>query len=129
MIVIAGATGNLGGKIVEALLKKGAEVKAIVSNEMKDEKILLLKNKKLTVVKVDMQIVAEIADACKGASCVASALAGLKDIVIETQIKLMEGAVLAKVPRFIPSDYCTDFTKLLPGNNRNLGTRRTFNQY
>jgi hypothetical protein len=30
------------------------------------------------------------------------------------------------VPRFIPSDYCIDFTKLPDGSNRNLDMRRDF---
>jgi hypothetical protein len=30
------------------------------------------------------------------------------------------------VPRFIPSDYCIDFTKLAPGTNRNFDVRREF---
>ncbi len=33
VIIIAGATGNLGGKIVNALLAKDAEVRAIVRLE------------------------------------------------------------------------------------------------
>lgn len=32
------------------------------------------------------------------------------------------------MPRFIPSDYCIDYTRLEPGNNRNLDLRREFQQ-
>jgi hypothetical protein len=32
------------------------------------------------------------------------------------------------MPRFIPSDYCIDFTKLPPGTNRNLDLRREFHE-
>jgi len=44
-IVIAGATGNLGGKIVNALLAKGAEVKAIVRLETDIKKITTVRLK------------------------------------------------------------------------------------
>ena len=129
MIVIAGATGNLGGKIIDALLKKGGSIQAIVRDETDEQKIILLKSKGVSVVKINFQNTADIAKACEGASCIVSALAGLKDVIVDTQTKILDAAVLAKVPRFIPSDYCTDFTKLVVGNNINLDTRRNFHDY
>ena len=45
IIVIAGATGNLGGKIVDALLAKDAEVRAIVRLETDVNKIKDLEEK------------------------------------------------------------------------------------
>ena len=38
IIVVVGATGNLGGKIVNALLAKGADVRAIVRLETDKKK-------------------------------------------------------------------------------------------
>ena len=38
---------------------------------------------------------------------------------MDRQGVLLEGAVRAGVPRFIPSDYSADFTKTRPGGNRN----------
>jgi uncharacterized protein YbjT (DUF2867 family) len=49
IIVIAGATGNLGGKIVTALLAKGAEVRAIVRLETDLKKIKHLEEKGVKV--------------------------------------------------------------------------------
>jgi DNA-binding phage protein len=57
-----------------------------------------------------------------------SALSGLEDVIVGLQSKLLQAAVRAGVPRFIPSDYCIDYTKLSPGQNRNLDWRRQFNQ-
>ena len=42
IIVVAGATGNLGGKITQALLAKDVEVRAIVRLETDINKIELL---------------------------------------------------------------------------------------
>ena len=39
IVVVIGATGNLGGKIVNALLTQGAEVRAIVRLETDKKKI------------------------------------------------------------------------------------------
>ena len=39
IIVIAGATGDLGGRIVNSLLKKGAEVRALVRASTEVDKL------------------------------------------------------------------------------------------
>jgi hypothetical protein len=57
---------------------------------------------------------------------VVSALQGLRDVIVEIQTVLLEAAVEAHVPRFIPSDYSIDFTKFPPGQNRNLDLHREF---
>lgn len=128
-ILVAGATGNLGGKIINALLAKNATVSAIVRLETKPEKVQELKAKGVKVFQVDMSIVNEIAKVCEGVTCVVSALAGLQKTIIDAQKTLLDGAILAKVPRFIPSDYSNDFTDLIPGQNRNLDLRREFHKY
>jgi hypothetical protein len=66
--------------------------------------------------------------ACSCASCVVSALQGLRDVIVETQTVLLDAAIKADVPRFIPSDYSIDFTKFPHGENRNLDLRRDFHK-
>jgi hypothetical protein len=55
-----------------------------------------------------------------------SALNGLGEAIVGRQSRLLEAAVLARVPRFIPSDFSADFTKTQPGQNRNFELRREF---
>jgi uncharacterized protein YbjT (DUF2867 family) len=129
IIMVAGATGNLGAKIVDALLEHGAGVRAVVRLECSAEKIKMLRDKGVKIFQVDMRDVAEISDACAGADCVVSALSGLRNVVIDLQKTLLDGAVKAGVPRFISSDYSLDFTKLAAGTNRNLDWRREFHAY
>jgi uncharacterized protein YbjT (DUF2867 family) len=129
IIVVAGATGNLGGKIVKALLAKGAEVRAIVRLETDLKKIQDLEEKGVNVFKVDTTNKYEISKHCVGADCLVSALAGLKETVIDTQKIFLDAALEANVPRFIPSDYSSDFTNLIEGQNRNLDLRREFHRY
>ncbi|KEO74908.1 NmrA family NAD(P)-binding protein [Anditalea andensis] len=128
IIIVAGGTGNLGKRIVRALLAKDTEVRVLARLSTDSEKLRKLESSGAKIFKVDMSHPEEIAKACKGASCVVSALAGLRDVVIDAQKVLLEGAVAAGVPRFIPSDYSLDFTQLDPGNNRNLDLRREFHQ-
>ncbi len=129
IIVVVGATGNLGGKIVDALLSKGAEVKAIVRLTTDPKKIEILEQKGVNVFKVDTSNQTEISKHCVGAACVVSALAGLKETILDTQKIFLDAAVEAKVPKFIPSDYAIDFTNLKEGENRNLDLRRAFHKY
>ena len=129
IIVIAGATGDLGGRIVKALLEKKADVRALVRTSTDVEKVEKLEQLGVKVFRIDMSDSKEIAKACEGAFCVVSALAGLRDVIIDTQKKLLNGAVMAGVPHFIPSDFSLDFTSLEVGQNRNLDLRREFHQY
>ncbi len=128
-ILVAGGTGNLGERIIKALIKRGAEVRAIVRNGSKPEKIAKLAELGAKVITVDMSDVEQLKQACQGTSCVISALAGLHDVIVDSQIKLLDAAIAAGVPRFIPSDYSADFTKLSAGDNRNFDLRKEFHQY
>ena len=129
IIVVVGATGNLGGKIVNTLLTQGAEVRAIVRLETDKKKINELELKGVKVFQIDTSNKSEVAKHCSGAMCLVSALAGLRETVIDAQKIILDAAVEANVPRFIPSDYSIDFTNLKEGQNRNLDLRREFHQY
>lgn len=129
VILVAGATGNLGERIVRALLKKGAEVSTLVRPNSNAEKINSLQKLGAKIYSVSMTNAQEIAAACKGVDCVVSALSGLGDIIIDMQKILLDAALAAGVPRFIPSDFSLDFTNLPAGQNRNLDFRRTFHTY
>ncbi|MGD0992886.1 MAG: NmrA family NAD(P)-binding protein [Gemmatimonadales bacterium] len=127
-IVVAGATGNLGGRIAKALVARGASVRAIVRHTTAPDKLERLQKLGVSIATVDLSSPSQVAAACSGASCVVSALQGLRDVIVGTQAVLLEGAIRAEVPRFIPSDYSIDFTQIPPGQNRNLDLRRDFHR-
>jgi len=112
IIVIAGATGNLGGRITRAILGRGGNVRAILRHNSDPDKVEVLRKRGATIAAVDFNNIPELTEACLGASCVISALSGLRDVIVEAQTLLLDAAVKAGVPRFIPSDYSIDFTKL-----------------
>ena len=127
-IVVAGATGNLGGRIVRALVERGASVRALARHGATRDKLERLQGLGVTIASVDWSHASHLTPACLGASCVVSALQGLRDVIVETQTVLLDAAIQADVPRFIPSDYSIDFTKFPPGENRNLDLRRDFHK-
>jgi nucleoside-diphosphate-sugar epimerase len=127
-VVLAGATGNLGGRITSALLARGANVTTIIRRGVAPDKVAGLRQLGATIAEVDFASPAELSQACTGATCVVSALAGLREVIVDAQAALLEAAVKAGVPRFIPSDYSIDFTRLPVGQNRNLDLRREFHE-
>jgi len=126
LVVVAGATGSLGGRIAGALRERGACVVALARPATAPERLEPLRALGATVAPVDLGDASGLARAVSGAECVVSALNGLRDVVVDAQTALLDAAVTAGVPRFIPSDYSIDFTGLPPGRNRNLDLRREF---
>ncbi|MCE7065141.1 NmrA family NAD(P)-binding protein [Dyadobacter sp. CY326] len=128
-ILVAGATGNLGNRICRELIIRNADVSAIVRSATDLEKIDVLTKMGVKVIEVDLNSVDEIAKACVGIDCVISAVAGLRDVIVDLQSRILDGALQAGVPRFIPSDFCTNYNDLVPGENRNFDLRREFKAY
>lgn len=129
LILVAGATGNLGHKISRELIKRGAEVRAIVRTSTDPEKMETLQKMGVEVIEADLNNTDEIAAACSDVSCVVSALAGLGDVIVDLQGRILDGAIKAGVPRFIPSDFSSDYNDLAPGENRNFDLRREFKKH
>ena len=125
-VTVAGATGDLGLRIVRALRREGAAVTALVRSGTDRARVAALAALGARVVEAGPGRPGSWQSACAGAACVVSAFNGLSGTVIDAQTALLEGAVRAGVPRFIPSDFSIDYAKTVPGGNRNLDLRRAF---
>lgn len=124
-VIVAGATGDLGGRIARALAGRGAAVRALVRpGSSGTAGLAALPGAEVRAVNFADD--GELTRACEGAACVVSALNGLREVVIDQQGRLLDAAVRAGVPRFVPSDFSLDFTRTEPGRNRNLDLRREF---
>jgi hypothetical protein len=128
-ILVAGATGNLGQRICRELIQREALVKAIVRKSTDYDKINILKKMGVEVKVIDLNSTEAISAECTGVDCVVSALAGLREVIVDLQKKILDAAINAGVPRFIPSDFCTDYNDLKDGENRNFDLRKTFKTY
>ena len=129
VVVIAGAAGDLGGRITKALIARNAVVHALVRPDVAPQERLRIERTGAKAVLADPGNLQEMTDACRDAACVVSALNGVRNVMIDRQRLLLDAAVKAGVPRFIPSDYSEDFTKTDEGRNRNLDLRREFKTY
>lgn len=126
VIVVAGVRGNLGHCIAQSLIKKKAKVRGLVRRGSQNATIPWLKDLGVEIVEVDYLNRPEMVQACRGSSCVVSALSGLREGIIDAQKSLLDAAVEAQVPRFIPSDFSMDYTHIPQGENRNLALRKEF---
>jgi uncharacterized protein YbjT (DUF2867 family) len=126
VIALAGATGDLGYRIARALVARGAEVRALVRPTASQDDLASLEALGAVPAYADPADIAGMAQALGGTDCVVSALNGVRDVMIDRQRILLDAAVKAGVPRFIPSDYSSDFTRTRPGDNRNFDLRREF---
>lgn len=125
-ILLAGATGDLGGRIAEALVARGADVHALVRAQSSATNRARLETLGVTVVTANLDDVDSVAAASQGATVVISALSGVREVILDRQSVLLDAAVKAGVPRFISSDYSSDYTTTEPGHNRNFDLRREF---
>jgi len=123
---VAGGTGALGQLIIDALLLRGASVRAVVRPSTDPARVAGLARRGVDVRSADLTDAVALTAACAGVGCVVSALAGLHEVIVEGQTALLAAAVAAGVPRFIPSDFCSDYTQQPAGLNRNFDLRREF---
>jgi uncharacterized protein YbjT (DUF2867 family) len=120
IIAVAGANGDLGGRIIAELVRLGTKPRALVREGVTTSPL------GAETVVVDYNDPQSLLSACRGVHCVVSALSGLREVIVDAQSALLTAAVDAGVQRFIPSDYCIDYTRLPDGSNRNLDLRREF---
>ena len=125
-IALAGTTGDLGGRVLSALVRRGVDVRALVRSGTPAAAQDAVRVRGGTPVPVNFADHAALSDALAGAECVVSVLNGLEPVILDLQGRLLDAAVAAGVPRFLPSDFSLDFTKTRPGENRNMDLRRRF---
>ena len=122
-VLVAGATGDLGRRVVRELLARDARVLALTrgtgaATDPLDELV--------EVVTAGYGDHRALTAAVTGADVVVSAVSGTRPVIVDAQRALLKAAVAAGVPRFMPSDYSADYRSIPPGSNRNFELRREF---
>src|SRR4028118_2219308 len=100
-VILVGATGDLGGRIVRELKAENATVRCLVRPETSSAKRQSLMQFASEVVDVNFADINSISKACAGGGVVVSAVAGLRDVIVELQARVLKGSVEAGIPRFI----------------------------
>ena len=127
-VLLAGGTGDLGGRILRHLLALGGTVRVLIRPETNTAQISQLRAQGVEVIQTSYDDPGGLRRACTGVACVVSAINGLDSAIVGAQSRLLEAAAAVGVPRFIPSDFSIDYRGIRPRSNRNLQLRRDFAQ-
>jgi uncharacterized protein YbjT (DUF2867 family) len=125
-VLIAGATGDLGRRIVRALLQHDVRLRVLTRPGSGTAAGLFGDEERIDVVVADYTDQAALTTAVTGVDVVVSAVSGVRPVIVDAQRALLAAAVAAGVPRFIPSDYSADYRSIAVGSNRNFELRREF---
>lgn len=125
-IILAGATGDLGFRVLKNLHSLGGNVTCIIRRGASGETKQRLTPYATDLIEADYDDVGSLAQACAGGSVVVSTVSGLRPVIVDFQTILLKAAVEARVPRFIPSDFAVDYRSIPDGENRNLNLREEF---
>jgi uncharacterized protein YbjT (DUF2867 family) len=124
-VLVAGATGDLGRRIVRALGSHDTRVRVLTRGSSPAAGRLAAADD-LDVVTADYADHAALTSALAGVDVVVSAVSGTRAVIVDAQRALLRAAVEASVERFVPSDYAADYRSITPGTNRNFELRREF---
>jgi uncharacterized protein YbjT (DUF2867 family) len=124
-ILLAGATGMLGGRIAANLLdQSGTTVRLLVRNAA-DPKLKALLGRGAEVIEGNFADRASLDRATHGVDVIVSAVQGGPDVIIDGQVALAECGKRNGVRRILPSDYALDLFKATPGEHPAFDARRT----
>jgi uncharacterized protein YbjT (DUF2867 family) len=125
-ILVAGATGDLGSRIVRELLTHDTHVRVLTRPGSDSAQRQYGDDDRVEIVTAAYTDRAGLIAAATGVETVVSAVSGTRSVIVDAQRALLAAAVDAGVPRFIPSDYSADYRRITPGSNRNFELRREF---
>lgn len=117
-VLVAGATGDLGSRIVRELLTHDTTVRVLTRPGSGTAQRQYGETPRVDIVEAAYTDPAALEAAASGVDVVVSAINGLRSVIIDAQRALLEAAVSAGVKRFIPSDYSDDYRRIARGSNR-----------
>jgi uncharacterized protein YbjT (DUF2867 family) len=125
-ILVAGATGDLGHRIVRELTQHDVRVRVLTRPGSTTAAERFGDGPRVDVVAAEYGDHDALTRAVSGADVVVSAVSGTRPVIVDAQRALLAATVAAGVRRFIPSDYSADYRRIVPGTNRNFELRREF---
>jgi len=125
-VLLAGATGDLGTRIVRELLQHDVRIRVLTRPGSRSSAAHFGDQDRIDIVAAEYSDHAALARAAAGTDVVVSAINGVRSVIIDSQRALLEAAITAGMPRFIPSDYSADYRRIDRDSNRNFELRREF---
>ena len=129
IVVLAGATGNLGSLVAQQLLERPGIRLRLLVRPASVAKVAGLRAQGAEIVEVDLESQDQdthLDEALQNAFSVVSAIQGGPEVIVNAQLRLLEAARRAGVRRFIPSNFSYNIFGVAEGDNVNSDDRRAF---
>ena len=129
-VLVAGATGMLGGKIAGELLSlPRVDLRLLATpksqqDPRKKAALDALAARGATIVDGDLTEPVSLAAATAGVDVVISAVQGGRDVIVDGQVALAKAAARNGARRIVPSDFALDVFKAPPGEHASFDLRR-----
>ncbi|KAI0150706.1 NAD(P)-binding protein [Xylariaceae sp. FL1272] len=122
LVLVVGATGNIGQKIVDSLLRRGHQVRACARNPNKLSAATLGRLEKF-VTSTAYYDVPALDEACAGVDAVICAYHGSNELAVEGQLMLLRAAERAGVRIYVAAGWNSDWRR------QKLGDHDTYDAY
>ena len=107
LVLVAGATGNIGQHLLDSLTKGGYQVRALARNSPKFP-VRMLEKLKSFVCSGSYYDIDALDHECAGVDTVIPAYAGIPELQLEAQLLFVRAAERAYVARFIAASWNND---------------------
>ncbi|VUC32992.1 unnamed protein product [Clonostachys rosea] len=128
LVVIAGATGNLGQKLIDSFFNRGHSVRALARNPstISSSKRSLLEGIITSSTYYDIDALDR---ACKGVDAVVCAYSGIPELQLEGQLLLLRAAERAGVKRFLSASWNYDWSSMTLGQQESYDPYISFRRH
>lgn len=116
LVLVAGATGHLGQKLIVSLASRGHRVRALARDRSKLEASQFAKLESF-IQSESYYDIAALSRACAGVDAVICAYYGIPELQLEGNLLLLRAAERAGVKKFIASTWNSDWSKLTLGQH------------
>lgn len=116
-ILLAGATGMLGGRIAARLLDEPEARLRLLVRSKGDARLRPLTDRGAELIEGDLADTASLDRATRGIDVIVSAVQGGPEIIVDGQVALATAGKRSGVRRILPSDFAVDLFKATPGEH------------
>ena len=128
-VLIAGATGMLGERVAHYLVDEpDVRVRLMVRGSRQDRPQVAaldgLVRRGAETVEADLADADSLDRSTQGVDVIVSAVQGMRDVIVDGQLALLDAAQRSGVRRILPSDFALDLFKAPEGEHLNFNLRR-----
>ncbi|KAI1385139.1 uncharacterized protein F4822DRAFT_335332 [Hypoxylon trugodes] len=117
LVLVTGATGNIGRHLIDSLLARGHKVRALARNASAKLSPEVLSRLESVVQSTGYDDIASLDRGCAGVDAIINAYSGRPELTLEGQLLLLRAAERAGVKRFFAACWNYDWTTLKLGQH------------